>query len=275
MSRILVYHFGENMGGLADMIKFLFHTVTVSVKFQMTLKIDITHAIKRFLTINPLYQWDQTLSLKTVREINESDRNHHFSQITDPLIVIKPTDYYAYNINYDLLCDNDFKNMNPNNFTYDLKQYMSFTNEINDQLQLITPKNDYICIHVRLGDKYLEIAPHRGFIYWDDRNVQDDEAKIRKIIASSSPTSTPIYLLADNNAYKIKFKQQFEKLNIFTNQIFNISGSYNSPDYDEGIKQAIVEFLFLTNAKQIHALTYSGFSLISSLIGQVPLFKYY
>jgi hypothetical protein len=65
-------------------------------------------------------------------------------------------------------------------------------------------------------------------------------------------------------------------LRMFYNGIYNPSYTYiDHQKALDGIKKALIEFLFLSQSQEIHALSYSGFSIISAYIGRVKLVKRY
>jgi hypothetical protein len=71
-------------------------------------------------------------------------------------------------------------------------------------------------------------------------------------------------------------QHHFPQLRMFYNGIYNPSYTYiDHQKALDGIKKALIEFLFLSQSQEIHALSYSGFSIISAYIGHVKLVKRY
>lgn len=278
MSKTLVYQYNYGTGGVADMIKYLFHTVDISRKTGADLKIYLNHPISQYLMINPKYQItsQDLLSLPDYYHLSKEDSNRNFEAILEQHshLVIRPIDYYMLNITFDLSNELDFKTCGPHHF--ELSDYLSFTEEIYHSLKEHQPR-PYIAIHYRLGDHYLETIPKIWYLGSDNRRKPDDQIldTISTILKRSNP-SLSVYFLADNNQYKQIIREHFPSLFVFDNQIRNPSYVYNETKevYMEGLKSAIVEFLFLSQSQEIHALSYSGFTTMSAYIGHKPLVKW-
>lgn len=193
-------------------------------------------------------------------------------------MIIVSGNFYCNRIDFNLKYDLDFKTAN--NISYNIFDYMDFTDDIYKTLEKIIPKENYIAIHARLGDKYLEIKPSREtdtipYCRYDDRNINNcNYENIIGEIIKNNPDKK-IYLFSDNNNFKEQLKNKFNTLNILNNKIVNISCLYDIEDFDECMKNVIIEFLFIMKSYELHSLTYAGYSLISHLIGKNKFYKYW
>jgi hypothetical protein len=282
MSKI-IYKYEINNGGLADFLKFFIHTINVAEDNNFEILIDINHPIKKYIIIKDDYSFklytDQP-NIKNYIPLN----NYTCKNIKDILstrqnFLFNPTYFYCLNINFNLKNEIDFKNVvNPisNCVKYDLFKYMNFTDDIYMDLDQQMPTKKYICIHARLGDKFLEVKPDEFYSAPnDDRQLFNTNytQTINSIINSISDPDILIYLFADNNNFKNQMKEKFPILNIFNNQIINISCKYNNDNYDQNLKNTIIEFLFLSRSSEIHVLSYSGFSYIAHYLGSNKIIK--
>lgn len=287
-SRVIVYQYEYGTGGVADIIKYLFHTVDIAMKAHASLRIWINHPIATYMNINPEYRITERDTMVSYR-LSQQDSGLQFTDILHehPHLMVRPTDYYMLNIAFDLSDEIDFKSHDDSKShdAYNLADYITFTPEIHQSLAHLQPNptpnpQSYIAIHYRLGDHYLETVPKIWYVQSDNRR-QPDFQILRNIttILDKNKTSghVPVYFLSDNNQYKQIIRQYFPSLLVFDNQILNPSYVYNETNetYMKGLKSAIVEFLFLSQSKEIHALSYSGFTIMSSYIGHVPLTKWY
>jgi hypothetical protein len=154
-------------------------------------------------------------------------------------------------------------NININNVFY-------FSNEIIENSKIIFPANinNYISIHLRLGDKFLEIPEENIYCKEDTRSFSEE--KINKIIEENINES--IFFCCDNNSFRQKIKEKYNNIIITTGVIGHTSYSTTSK---KEVLDTITEFYLLTNSKKIFAASYSGFSIISSKFNNIPYIKIY
>ena len=273
-NKIIVYHYNFGHGGIADFIKFFIHITKVANRYNCQIKINISHPIKKYIEIKSNYIF--TDNLDDYYQLNNSNSKQHIKYIIskyDKLQIIAPN-FYGLDIDFELSDNINFFTIN--NYFTNLTDYFDFNKEIYNDLDLIINNQKYICIHARLGDKYLEIKPDSSYCTNDDRsNKNNDNYKeiINDIIEKNSDKK--IYLLSDNNKFKQDLKSEYDVLNIFTKDIINISCNYSISNYNESLKFTIIEFLLMCKADTIYALTYSGFSQIAHLISENKIIKYW
>jgi len=273
--KTILYHYDFGHGGIADFIKFFIHLTKVANRYNCQIKIHISHPIKKYITIRSNYRIEDD-NLYDYHQLNDSDSGKHIKDIIskyDKLLIIGPN-LYGLDIDFELADNINFFTIN--DYFNNLTDYFDFNKEIYDDLNLIINNIKYICIHARLGDKYLEIKPDSSYCTDDDRSdkkYNNYNEIINDIIEKNSDKK--IYLLSDNNKFKQNLKSEYDVLNIFTKDIINISCNYSISNYDESLKFTIIEFLLMCKADTIYALTYSGFSQIAHLISENKIIKYW
>lgn len=285
----IIYLYEYANGGVADLFKYLFHVVDVASQHHAQVYILINHPISRYLVVRPKYQITKARS-QSFYTLSSEDNEQEFSLILKqhPMLVLKSTDFYGRKINFNLSNDIDFRTWTSTgsgagtgtvedlNDLSDLNMYITFTPEICRELEQVTPKTPYICIHYRMGDQSLENIP--DLWYCENDNRRRDIRVILKLVSEilKQHPNTHIYFMSDNNRNKQVVQHHFPQLRTFYNEIYNPSYTYcDHQKAQDGMRNALVEFLFLSRSQEIHALSYSGFSIISAYIGHVELHKRY
>ena len=269
MEKIVIFRYDMQQGALADFIKFFIYTVDICTKHNLKIMLDVKHPISKYITINEKYIVDP--NIKTEFCLNRINQGWKISDILKyhQIVVFNTYSYYNYGIDFEL--GHDLNNDKPIN-RYNLYEYFTF----NEELFSTEISEEYECIHARLGDKYLEFIPGNWPQQGDDRCINFDDSlnKIRDIV---NKTDRKVFLFSDNNDFKRKIKELIPSINIFSyEQIINIANFYDDKIlYDKGMKDVITEFLFMTKATKVHALSYSGFNIVASYIGDSELIKYY
>jgi hypothetical protein len=116
---------------------------------------------------------------------------------------------------------------------------------------------NYISIHLRLGDKFLETD--KRFVLCKSDTRQFSEEKIYKFIEDNGDKN--IFLFCDNNNQKLKIKNKYNNIIITDSQIGHTSLSNTT---NKQILDTITEFYLLSNSQLIYAASISGFSKLSS-----------
>jgi len=231
----IVYNFNLTDGGIGDCIKFFMHILNLCIINNKRLyykknNIEIENHIK--LIYNIMYITDDLL-----KEL-------------DNYTIVYPTMFY------DISCNNPFINLN--NVFY-------FSNEIITNSQIIFPPNinNYISIHLRLGDKFLEIPEENIYCKEDTRFFSEE--KIYKTIEENM--NEYIFFCCDNNLFRQKIKEKYNNIFITTGEIGHTSYSTTSKKQN---LDTITEFYLLTNSKKIFGASESGFSIIASKFNNIP-----
>jgi len=234
----MVYHFRTCDGGIGDNIKFFMFVLESCMKNNTALyyKINNTENEKYIkLKYNIMYVNDTTI--------------RHLGAVT----IVTPYMYYT-TINYD--------------YSININEVFYFADAVKINSKSLFPKDitNYISIHLRLGDKYLETE--RQYINRKyDKRVYSEE-KIHKFIEEHSNEN--IFFCCDNKAYKLKLKEKYNNIIISNCDIGHTALPNTTP---KQVLDGITEFYILTNSKQIFAASESGFSTIASKFNNIPLLK--
>ena len=222
----VVYDFDIGDGGLGDYIKFFMSCLETCIKNKKRLY-KRTHNL-----------WiDKYIKLKYDKMYVNDNFNYE---------IIKP--HMLYN-NY---CDNTIK----------INEVFYFTDDVKQNSKLLFPAiTNYISIHLRLGDKYLETD--KNYILCKEDTRQFSQEKINEFIETHSE---PIFFCCDNMNYKLKLKQKYNI--IITN--CDIGHSSLSNTTEKQILDAVTELFILTNSKMIFGASNSGFSLVSARFNDIP-----
>jgi hypothetical protein len=232
----IVYNFNLGDGGIGDYIKFFIYILNSCIINNKRLyykknNIEIENHIKLIYDI--MYITDDLL------------------QELDNFTLVNPQMFYESTNIYEC-------NININNVFY-------FSNEIITNSKIIFPPNinNYISIHLRLGDKFLEIPEENIYCKEDTRFFSEEQ--INKTIEENM--NEYILFCCDNNLFRQKIKEKYNNIIITTGKIKHTS--YLTTSKKE-IIDTITEFYLLTNSKKIFAASYSGFSIIASKFNNIP-----
>ena len=150
------------------------------------------------------------------------------------------------------------------NFSLNINEVFYFTDEIIENSKRLFQCDQYVSLHLRLGDKYLETDPYYVLVKDDTRNFSEE--KIYEIIENENC----IFFCCDNQKYKSKIKETYPNVIITNCKIGHTSLSNTTI---EQIIDAITEFYILTNSQIIYSASNSGFSEIASKFNNIPLIK--
>lgn len=121
---------------------------------------------------------------------------------------------------------------------------------------------NYISIHLRLGDKFLETDKKYVACKGDRRNFSSE--KLYKFIEDNNDKN--IIFFCDNNSEKLKVKNKYNNIIITTSQIGHTSLSNTT---NKQILDSITDFYILSNSQLIYSASYSGFSKMASKFNNI------
>jgi hypothetical protein len=236
----MVYDFVLGDGGIGDCIKF----------FMFILESCIKNNIRLYYKKNNI-EIEKYIKLKYDKMYITEDIIENLDNIS----IVKTYLYYP-TVNYD--------------FSINIKDVFYFTNEIKLNCNNLIPSNinNYISIHLRLGDKYLETD--KNFVYCVNDERVFTEEKIFKFIEDNYNEN--IFFCCDNNSYKIKIKEKYNNI-IITN--CNIGHTSLSNTTSKQILDTLTEFYILSNSNLIFCGSYSGFSIVASKFNNIPIINGY
>lgn len=249
----IIYDFKLGNGGLGDYIRF----------FMQALELSIKHNLKLYYMKNNLLL-EKYIKLKYPKmyicDLNNAKNINDLNSITtlDDGGVYVITPYFFYNsinyINYN--CD------------INVSEVFEFVDEIihNSKNIFIENLSNYISIHLRLGDKFLETD--KAFVICKEDTRVYNEEKLLNFIQSNN--DVPILFFCDNNNYKLQLKKRFN--NILITQC-NIGHTSLLNTSEKQVLDTITEFYLLSNSQSIYFASISGFSLMASKFKNIPLIE--
>ena len=234
-NKIIVYDFNVGDGGIGDCIKFFMFILNECIKKNICL-----YYKKNNIAIEKYIKLKYDMYIETSPFINQNIN----------IKILKPCMMYStFNTDYSI----------------NINEVFYFTDEVKINSNRLFPYENYISIHLRLGDKYLET--NRDYIVCKEDIRPFSEEKIHNFIENNENENEKIFFCCDNHKYKLQMK---EKYNIIITNC-NIGHTSLSNTTNEETLDAITEFYILTNSKMIFAASESGFSLIAAKFNNVPL----
>jgi hypothetical protein len=224
------------------------------------LKICIKNNIKLYYKKNNLilekyiklkYQKMYIHTVHDVENINDLNLINNLNDGVD--YIVSPFLFYK-DFNYD--CD-----INANDV-------FEFTDEIKENSKNIFFENtsNYISIHLRMGDKFLE-TDKTFVICKDDIRTYNEESLLNFI---ESNKDIPILFFCDNNSYKLKIKNSYNNIMITQCHIGHTSLLNTG---EKQILDTVTDFYLLANSQIIYIASKSGFSFMASKFNNIPLIE--
>lgn len=268
-SRSIVYTFNIGWGGLGDYIKFFLYTLTLCIKYNYKLYY-LTHdiQIEKYIKLKYKRMMVRTNDIENLDNIHKvTDFLHNCNIMTNTI-----PDFNNYiksgNGNSVLMPALFYKIFNYNDISINGHDVFEFSDIVKINSINLFSKNieNYISIHLRLGDKYLETCDPK----LKDQNERDirkyDENELFDIIEKNYNKN--IIFFCDNYKYKLKIKNKYNKIFITD---CNIGHTSYPTTQDKEVLDTITEFYLMTNSVKIFAISNSGFSICASKFGNIPI----
>jgi hypothetical protein len=250
-NKILVYDFKIGYGGIGDCIKYFMFILDICIKFNIRLYYLINNIpLEKCLILKykQMYiQSNQLTNYEYISNINSFRIDNKKKYIVHPFLF--------------------YKGFNFNSITLQFKEVFTFSKDVLLNIKEILPNitlDNYISIHLRLGDKYLET--NKEFIICKDDVRSYDINKIYEFIENNKDKQ--ILFFCDNNKLKLELKEKYNNI-IITNSNIGHSGQKNTT-YKQTL-DAITEFFLLSKSNKIYSASYSGFSIVASKFNNVEL----
>ena len=232
--KISIYDFKLGEGGIGDYLNF----------YMIILIKCMRNNIKFYHKINNI-EIEKYIKLKYDFLYISSDEISKLKNVT----IEKPYHYYKY-YKYD-------GNIHLNEIFYFDDIVKTNVKNILSSLPI-----NYISIHLRLGDKFLETDKKYVLCKNDTRSFSSE--KIFKFIEDNNDKS--IIFFCDNNRKKLKIKNKYNNIIISTAQIGHTSLSNTT---NKQILDSITEFYILSNSHLIYSASNSGFSQMASKFNNI------
>jgi len=253
LEKKLVFVFLVGHGGIGDCIKFFMQALYYSIKNNIKLYYFRSNIpIEKYLKLNH----DKMYFVEGFDKLVRTDYSNLINLEPNIYHYIYPSDLYSQPLNVTLNFD-DLVN---------IKDVFYLSDEvILTKNRLISPNIDnYISVHLRLGDKHLETDKEYVICVNDERWF--DEKKLFNFIEDNIEKN--IIFFCDNNGYKLKLKERYDKLIITNSDIGHTSLSNTS---ESQLLDALAEFYIMSNSYKIYNASDSGFSLMASKFNNIPL----
>ena len=225
----IIYDFKLGCGGIGDCIKFFMHILELCMKNNEKLYYKINNIeLEKYLILKHKKMYILNSEIEKLQNVK----------------IVEPKQFY-----------NNFNDQ----FSIKIDEVFDFPDIVKLNCKKILPfeLNNYISIHLRLGDKHLEVDKKYIRVKFDVRNYSNDE--IYKFIENNS--NKIIFFCCDNNTYKLKLKEKYENIVISNCKIGHSDLNNTKPNE---ILDAVTEFYILTNSELIYGASRSGFSSIAS-----------
>lgn len=256
----IIYAYGYDNGGFADMIKFFMVAVHLSKIHNLQLYIKISHPIANFLVVKEKYLCDFDCS---EIEFLSSEKNLKY-------MLENKMDFMYNTLSYinKYVENNEIPNTNYLFKIYNFYDYIDYTPSIYEKVnKIICEKNYIVSVHLRCGDKY--IADSKDFLS-DDRLTN---VKYEEIIANimSKNKNNFVYFFCDNLELKKCVKNKFNNINLlYESKILHLSydntDKYTLEEITDIFEQTICEFLFMSLSNEIQSLSHSGYPLLAHFV---------
>lgn len=248
----VVYKFILGWGGVGDYVKYFMCLLNMCMENNIKMYYLVeNNVVDNFIKLKHPQMYIKPEELVNLQYLDNID---HLTSINeDHFYIVEVWKMYKF---HSILYDS---------ITQKVSDYFYFTDEIKTNALYQNLSENYISIHVRLGDKFLETDKANVLVKNDVRHFHEDI--LFDFIEKKSDKN--ILFFCDNYSYKQKIKNKYEYVNITEYKIGHTSLS--STTFEEAFN-GITEFYILTNSTEIYSPTGSGFSIVASKFNQVPFF---
>lgn len=244
--------------GIGDYIRGSFFLIQLCEKYNFEFGIDFSqHPICKFLENKK----DDS------KEIVDYDNVLYFFEYNrENMIMNFINSNHNNNIHY--LYTNNHPNINKITDAQKniIKNSFNPTKELNDSIECTLNefnliKNDYIVIHIRVGDRYIV----------DNKNIDNQTVSDIINILNGINAKNNYLLLSDCNQLKEYLKIKYPILNCKINKICHLTHNAD----DEAIKNTLIDFFLISYSKRIISMSIynhnSGFSEYCAIMNNIPI----
>ena len=242
----LVFCFSHLMGGIGDYIKFFSYLLYYCIKNDIRMYCLTGNLLDSHIKLkyNQMYITSDKIINPVMRPSSLDDMNDcnvHY--------IVFPTSMYSYSV-YDNI--------------YSINDIFYFTDKVKENANTYCNLSNYISIHIRLGDKYLDCDPKDNII--DPHHEKEfDENKLFKLIENNKYKK--IIFFCENTKYKLKLKEKYDFITILNIKIGHTAlGVIN----EEEFLNTITEYYIMTRSEMIYSNAESGFSITASKFYDIP-----
>lgn len=283
----VLYIYNNNEGGFCDFLKFCMHAIYLCKTYNLKIKIKCNTYLTNFIDISEEYIYDDTIPSQDILKYDLQNYNRtkiSFDKIVEihklEYLIIRPPYFYRLkNIDFQLQVHLNFKDYTTNesfkkyNNIFDfIKIKKNIQEKCLDVLKTNSlEKNNYICFHLRCGDRYLENKPSSGHCLSDNRlSYKPGELQnvIKNIIRKNNLNENECIFICDSTVVKNIIKSNLNDIIVLNTKILHVGHKYNLSEIDiyDGFVDTMIDFLILYYSRETYALSYSGFSILPSLL---------
>ena len=245
----IVYKFILGYGGIGDCIKYFIHVLNLCIKYKLRLSYLISNIpLEKYLRLKYEKMYVTAEQIKT-KEITARDI---------------PTLYDddIYHLVHPLIFFNEFSYET----IHSIQDVFDFSEEVKlNRSQLLLPHyTNYLSLHLRLGDKFLETDV--AYIQSKDDVRRYNETDVLHFIEENADKI--ILFFCDNQQYKLKIKNKYKHIIITEGEIGH-TGLYNTTD--KQVLNTVTEFYIMTESEKIINAANSGFPIVAAKFKNIPL----
>jgi hypothetical protein len=246
--KIIVYKFGKLNGGIGDLTKFFIYLLQICIKYNIRLYyLLLDNEIDNFLQLKYTKMYLNTNELKDITYIRNINQIANLQ--SNMYYIVTPNIFYNI-FKYD-------------NILISLNKIFTFSDIIIKNAKKIIDDKEYISVHLRLGDKHLEVDKKYVCVQNDEREF--NEQKLFDFLENNKDKT--ILFFCDNETYRKKIKERFNVT--ITN--FKIGHTSFIITSELEIMNTVTEFYLLANSIHIYKASYSGFSIMASKFMNIPI----
>jgi hypothetical protein len=258
----IIFVYSYNCGGLADMIKGSSTAWFVAKQTERPFEIRFHHP--ELASLFPSHSLQPFTAKPLILRIIDRQKSGNILEIAN-LTKSQPL----------ILCTNtclDFFDIIPNYLDIITPFFREFYNKWLPIEKSIPLHTEYQVLHVRMGDIYLDESTNKG----DNRiNNLEHFNKCLYEYKTHCINDLPILICSDHQSTRDKLLDEIPNSFIPNGSPYHFA--YNTKKQDtkyiiESIKNTIQEHELMSRGKHIHIFSYSGFPIISSLIGNIPIY---
>jgi len=251
-TKTVVFYFTIGMGGIGDFFKFFIYLFRHCIKNKIKMKYSINdNALNKYIT---LISKEMYIDVDTIKKYKKIDLFKELENMESDIFYIV-TPFCMYDI------PDMYEKIPPC-----ISPLFSFSEKVLQNAQNYLEKlGNYVAIHVRLGDAFLETD--KQYVVCKSDSRQFDENQMFQFIEDTN-NKTNIFFCCDNASYKTKIKAKYD--NIITTD-FDIGHTSLSNTTKQQYLDSVTEFYLLTQSDKIFAGTRSGFSIMASKFAGVPI----
>jgi hypothetical protein len=249
--KILVYDFKHDGGGIGDCIKFFMYALNLCMQHNIKLYYLVNNTmLEKYLKLKYDKMYITQTNIEDARDVTINDIPNLNVGVYN---IVNPGTFY--------------NSYHDNQLTMPINKVFTFSVEVKTNGVKLNVDNisNYISIHLRLGDKYLETD--NSFIYCKNDVRKYDEERLFLFIENNCDKN--IIFFCDNHAYKLNLKNKYNNISILN---CHIGHTCLSNTTDVQTLDAVTEFYLMTKSEKIFSASNSGFSIMASKYRNIPIY---